>query len=206
MHIVGFRRLLLAVVLTTSTALATLSCIAATPAPVGRRAVWSAHDLIIRLEHLPKVYSCDDLWYKFRDVLLAIGARPDLKVLAYQCGLKLGSLAFSPKVHLYFFIPEAFGRTRARHPELHAVPQTVRLTPGHPPSITAADCELLRQMKDGLLSVLPDRVLSFNLACGAPPTRWPFNVSVEALTSVEGEGRVAAGNVPETKPDRLSAP
>jgi hypothetical protein len=203
MHTVGFRNLLLAVVLATQT---TLSCIAATPARVGRRAVWAAHDLIVRLDHLPQIYSCDDLWYKFRDVLRAIGARPDLKILAYQCGPKLGSLAFSPKVHLYFFIPETVAHAHAHHADLNAAPETVRLTPGHPPSITAADCELLRQIKNGLLAVLPDQVLSFNLACGAIPTRWPFNVSVEVLTSVEGEGRVAARDVPEAKPDRLSAP
>lgn len=203
MHIVRSRSLLLAVVLSTST---TLTCVAATPAPTGRRAVWSAHDLIVRLEHLPTVYSCDDLWYKFHDVLRAIGARPDLKILAYQCGPKLGSLAFSPKVHLYFFIPEASGHAHVHHADLRAAPHTVRLTPGHPPSITSSDCELLRQIKNGLLAALPDRVLSFNLACEALPTRWPFSVSVEALTSVEGEGRVAARDVPEARSDQLPAP
>jgi len=64
--------------------------------------------------------------------------------------------------------------------------------PGQPASITNADCELLRQIKDDLLAALPDRVLDFNLACEAPATRWPFGVSVQTLTPVAGQARVAS--------------
>ncbi len=190
------RTLLLTVVLSTST---TLACGADVTAPAGEPAAWVAHDLVVSFDHLPKAYSCDDLWYKLRDVLHAIGARPDLRIFAYQCGPRVGLLGFSPKVHLHFFIPEAGGSARARPPALDAAPRTVRLAPGNPPSITASDCQLLRQVKDRLLATLPDRVLSFNLACQAPPTRWLFGVSVQALTPVQGQGRVAARDAPRAE-------
>ncbi len=167
----------------------------ASPAtPVGEPASWIAHDLIVSLNHLPKLYSCDSLWYKFRDVLRAIGARPDLKILTYRCGPGLGSLAFSPEVHLHFAIPQPLAGAQSTWADVDVTPQTVRLEPGHPASIDASDCELLRQMKNGLLAALPDRVISFHLACNAPPTRFPFNVSVEALTPIAGQARVAARN------------
>ncbi len=86
----------------------------ASPAQVGRPAIWTSHDLIVSLDHLPKLYSCDDLWYKFRDVLRAIGARPDMRILAYQCGRGLGSLGYSPQVHLHFSIPQTLSRTEER--------------------------------------------------------------------------------------------
>jgi hypothetical protein len=189
-------RLLFASALSTLTAWAS----ATTPVPVGEPAAWTAHDLIVRFEHLPKIYSCDDLWYKFRDVLRTIGARPDLSILAYQCGQRLGSMAYSPQVRLHFYIPQALGPAQAQWADLNAEPRTVRLEPGHPTSITVSDCELLRQMKDQLLAALPDRVPKFNLACESPATRWPFSVSVEVLTPVAGQGRVAVRQPPSDNP------
>lgn len=164
----------------------------AAPVKPGQPAVWTRHDLIVGFDHLPKIYSCDDLWYKFHDVLLAIGARPDMRILAYQCGKRLGQLAYSPQVHLHFSIPQAVRGSAARWADVNVEPRTVRLAAGHPASIKASDCELLRQMKDDLLAALPDRVLQFNLACEAPVTRWPFSVSVEALKPVPGQARVAS--------------
>ena len=41
-----------------------------------RPAEWVRHNLIVKLHDLPKRYSCNDLWYRFRDILLDIGARP----------------------------------------------------------------------------------------------------------------------------------
>jgi len=164
----------------------------AAPTPLGQPAVWTPHDLIVGFEHLPKIYSCDDLWYKFRDVLHALGARPDVRILTYQCGKNLGQEAYSPQVQLHFSIPQVVGHAEARWADLHVTAKTVHLGPGHPASITDSDCELLEQMKDDLLAALPDRVLNFNLACEAPATRWPFGVSVQTFTPVGGQARVAA--------------
>jgi len=187
-------------ILTTLTGAAAPAAQAA-PTPPGQLAVWTPHDLIVGFEHLPKLYSCDDLWYKFRDVLRALGARPDMRILTYQCGKQVGELAYSPQVQLHFYIPQVVGKSEARWADLHVITKTVRLGPGHPASITPSDCELLLQMKDYLLAALPDRVLNFNLACGAPTTRWPFGVSVQTLTPVPGQARVAAATTaPAPKP------
>jgi hypothetical protein len=181
---------------------ATLSSAAgvASPGSAGQAAIWTRHDLIVNFRHLPKIYSCDALWYKFRDVLRAIGARPDLTIATFQCGPQLGSLARSPQVHLYFSIPQTVGDDDAHWADVEAALRTVRLEPGHPASIDASDCQLLRQMKDGLLAALPDRVISFKLACEAPSGRSLFNVSVEALTAVQGPARVATRDPPNPGP------
>jgi hypothetical protein len=81
---------------------------------MGQPAVWHRHDLIVSLSHLPQRYSCDNLWYKFRDVLLALGARPNMKILVYRCGARAGTLAYSPRVHLQFAMPELLNRAQAR--------------------------------------------------------------------------------------------
>jgi hypothetical protein len=152
-------------------------------------ATWRPYDLIIDLHNLPIRYSCDDLWYKFHDVLLALGARPDLQVLAYRCERGLQTQAArSPRVELRFNLAETVDKSQARWADIIATPTTVRLAPGHPASLHDTDCELLRQMKDELLAALTPstRVVSFDLACAAPDTaRWPFNVTVQALSAAK---------------------
>jgi hypothetical protein len=156
--------------------------------PAAQPAIWVAHDLNVDLHNLPQRYSCDDLQHKFRDVLLVLGARPDLKVLTTRC--ELGSR--SPSVRLQFSMPELVERTSNRGLVVEAAPAIIRLEPGHPVSLYATDCELMRQIKDRLLAPMSQRLMSFNLACSAPPSRGPrFILSVQALKPLDGGARVA---------------
>ncbi len=148
---------------------------AATPAPPGTAAMWVPHAIIVDLD-LPKRYSCDDLWYRFRAVLLSIGAAPDPKIVPYQCNGQ------SPRVQLQFSLPEAVDGAQARVADLRALNDTITLEPGHPAPLDAADCELVRQIKDELFTELPVRVLSSELSCaGAPAGHSRFRLSVKAL-------------------------
>jgi len=160
-------------------------------APLGRPAAWRHHDLIVSLRDLPQRYSCDDLWYKFRDILLALGTRPDIKILVYQCGPQARELARSPQVHLQFSTPEILTGAQARWAEIRAAPETIHLGPGQPASLRDSDCELMRQIKDELLPEMTDRIVSVDLACTAR-RRSPFNVTVQAETPVATNPRVAA--------------
>jgi hypothetical protein len=178
---------------------------AGTPPPrqSGHAATWRPYNLIVDLNNLPQRYSCDDLWYKFHDVLLALGARPDLKILTYRCQRTLpDATARSPRARLQFSLPELLTPAESRWTQLEATTSIVRLAPGHPTSLQTSDCELLRQMKDGLLASVSQRIVNFNLACAAPHTaRWPFNVTLQALTPTRaGPGVVAqAGAIPHQK-------
>ena len=148
-------------------------------------AVWAPHDLIVDLRNLPKRYTCDDLWYKFRAVLLAIGARPDLKILPYRCEPRAGSAAFSPKVHLRFSTARTVSGTDTRWADVRAGSRLVHLQPGTPDRIDDQDCELLSQMKATLLRYLDDHVVEFNLACQAlRRANPPFGMTVSALVPV----------------------
>jgi len=150
-------------------------------------AAWVAYDLSVTLHNLSRRYSCDELRSKFRDVLLLLGARTDLKILTARC--ELGSR--SPFVRVQFVMPELLERTAKRGGLVDAAAGIVRLEPGHPPSLSAADCELMRQLKDGLLAPLSLRVVSFNLACSAVSSSGPrFNLSVQTLKPLGG-ARVA---------------
>ena len=151
----------------------------AAPNAIAEPATWMPHNLIVHLNHLPKRYSCNDLWYRFHDILLEIGARSDLKILPYKCESALGEGARSPRVQLQFQLPEVLSGKQARWADVRVIKSTVVLGAGNPKSLDAADCELLQQIKDTLLAQLSAPVVSYHLACHAPSPRKPdYSVAV----------------------------
>jgi hypothetical protein len=146
-------------------------------------AVWVPHALIVDLPNLPKRYTCDELWYKFRDVLFAIGARPDMKVLPYRCESALGPRAYAPKVQLEFSTPRVVTGKDTKWADMQVVTKSVRLAPGELPHFDDQDCALLDLMKSTLLRYIGATVGDFHLACRAPPSslKPPFGLTVQAL-------------------------
>jgi hypothetical protein len=130
----------------------------ATSAP----AVWAPHELIVNLRDLPKHYSCDDLWYKFRAILLTLGARQDMEILPYRCE------GYSPQVQLKFSTPRLVQGANARWSDLTAVTRTVQIAPGSPDKLDSNDCELMAQVKGSLLTYLGERIVSYRLPCQQP--------------------------------------
>lgn len=162
-------------------------------APIGQPAAWRPHDVIVSLHDLPQAYSCDDLWYKFRDVLLALGARADVKILVYQCGPTAGVLGRSPDVHLQFAAPELLDRDQSKWAQFTAAATSIELAPGQPASLHASDCELLRQIKDELLPELGETVVRADLACAAAKSvHGHFSLTVRTLTPVDSNKHVVA--------------
>ncbi|MGH8267641.1 MAG: hypothetical protein ACRETS_09995, partial [Steroidobacteraceae bacterium] len=154
---------------------------AAAPGVAGP-AEWRAWNLIVNLQDLPQPYSCDDLWYRFHDLLLAIGARPDMQILTYHCGSTRERSTRSPSVQLQFQLPSALSGPQARYADMSAVRTTISFGPGQPRSLTGEDCELLKQINSNLLAALPVHIVAARLACRAPAAAGrPFALRVQAL-------------------------
>jgi hypothetical protein len=150
------------------------------PMSVGTRwpATWQRRELIIDLHDLPKRYSCDDLWYKFRDVLERLGASSRMDILPYRCEPSLGAAARSPRVRIKYFVPRQLARSNASNADLTAVVRDVRIEPGEPSSIDASDCALVRQMRPAL----PGKILEYRLPCRGPASASPaFSLTVRTL-------------------------
>lgn len=157
-----------------------LALTAATPARASATAAeWMPHELIVSLNDLPRAYSCNDLWYRFHDVLLAIGAR-DARILTYDCRDAAAHPHGSPKVELRFQLPAALPATDARFADFTATAVTVRFAPGSPNSLTGDDCELMKQMTAGLLEAL-DLHADAKFRCAAATPAERFAVTVRAL-------------------------
>jgi hypothetical protein len=162
------------------------------PGTTGAPAVWSGHAFIIDLDNLPRAYSCQDLWYKFRGVLTALGARPDMSVTPYACNGR------SPRVELQFLMPKPVAEAQARDAETRTTSREIHIAPGQPPVLKADDCRLIQLMQDELLSRLPVRVESDHFLCSAPgeKARDEFSLSVRAQMPVNADTRVATNGTP----------
>jgi len=137
---------------------------------------WFNYDVLVELQDLPRAYTCADLWYKFRDVLLTIGAAPNADITPLRCGGR------SPEVQARFSMPHVLRGMELRYATIQAVTSEVELTPGHPAHLEESDCALVLQMKDTLLRDLPIRVVGAELPCGASVAHSrPFSLTLETL-------------------------
>jgi hypothetical protein len=146
------------------------------PAQSVTPAVWFPYDMIVDLKNLPRVYSCDDLYYKFRDVLDLLGAQHWPTIHTYRCDSR------SPQVHLQFALAKPAAGPALPYATMQASDATIDLAPGKPPSLLDSDCQLLQQMKDTLLPSLPVKVLSYRMTCAAPShSQKRYRLQVQAL-------------------------
>ena len=193
-------RLSLAVALAAATqALAAAApAVAPAPAPVPASAPapaeWRSYAVLVDFMALPRTYSCDDLWYKFRDVLLKLGARAYMTITPYQCGVRGGGEARSPKVEVKFQLPQPLHGDAVRYAQISAGDEIIKLAPGSPRSLGPDDCELVRQMQQGLLAALPVRVTSSDFRCTG--ARESFSLTLDAVIAAPP----SAGPPPGTSP------
>jgi hypothetical protein len=147
--------------------------------------VWGRYDLILELDHLPKQYSCKDLWYKFRDVLLAVGAGGISEILPYDCGSGRTDQGLSPKVHVAFVVPEAASGIQVRYPDLRASSAEIHLGPGRPSTLDDSDCRLLQQMNNLLFRSIPVQVVRATWNCdGAVAGQPRYGLTLQVLKPV----------------------
>ena len=141
------------------------------PPESARPAIWRTYDMIVDFQSLPRTYTCDQLWYEFRGILLRLGApRAGINILPYDCSPTPDGDLKSPRVEIRFQLPFLLqpGVTGA---PIEAVEGTVRLSPGKPKSLHASDCQLLQQIRQTMLASMPVEVDAAHFDCSAPPPR-----------------------------------
>ncbi len=147
-------------------------------APVaGQPAVWRTYDLVVDLDHLPRTYTCDQLWYVFHGILLRLGVPIDtLNVLPYHCSRSPSGDLRSPHVQVSFRMPEVLHGKAVKWAELSADRRLIAIGPGEPKRLKPTDCRLLRQIRETLLESLPVKVAHSDLLCGQ---HRPFGLTVQ---------------------------
>ena len=131
----------------------------ASPKSAGQPAIWQSYDILVHLTRLPRPYTCDELWYKFRGVLVSLGAGRIDEVLPTDCA------STSPDVHVQFRLPRLVPGAAANDSAIEAAPGVVEFAPGHPSHLLASDCHLVREISQSLLTDLPVKVKEAQFAC-----------------------------------------
>jgi len=141
-------------------------------ADAGRPALWRSYDVIVNLQNLPRTYTCNQLWYEFHGILLRLGAWPySISILPYHCSPTPGGYLRSPDVEVRFQLP-IFLSAAVKSAPAEAIERTIRLSPGEPKTLQPADCQLLQQIEQGLLTSLEgSRVVDSHFDCAAPSQR-----------------------------------
>ena len=132
---------------------------AGAPAAAGHAAVWQPYDILVHLTGLPRPYTCDELWYKFRGVLVSLGAGRIDEVTPSDCASP------SPTVHVRFVLPRLVHGDAARYEDIQAEQRTIELAPGDVAHLQPSDCHLMREIRQSLLTDLPVKVVSAQFAC-----------------------------------------
>lgn len=177
----------LAVVLAAVLGVAASDAATTAPARTGSAAAdagpaeWRSYDLLVDLTDLPRPYTCNELWYRLHDLLLAVGARHYPQIYTYHCGTTRATSSRSPSVQLQFQLPRALTPADARYADVPVIRATVRLAPGTLHSYQPEDCELLKQLSTQLLPALPVHPVGAGLTCPAPGTGHPYALEVQAL-------------------------
>ena len=162
-------------------------------AATGDSTGWVSHSAVVRLSDLPRHYSCDDLQSRLRDLLLALGARPDMEIQASECGF--GPADYSPRVNIQVSTPSQLLAAPLAAASSDPKSRTVRLAPGQLSSWGAADCELMRQLKDKLLPQLGVKTVAFSLACQASAVNSEhYRVIVQLPNASSDSAKVAAAS------------
>lgn len=176
---------LCAVGLAASLGTVSLSANAASPLTNSVPAYWAQHDEIDELDDLPHPYRCDDLYFKYRDVLLRLGAQPGMKIYAYGCSRAGRPASGTPRVDLTYAVPREMPVTGPHSVGLNAARATVKLAPGEPKSLTPDDCVLLNDMRQTVLSSFANSMNASSLHCSAARTSKHFALVVQTLLPVE---------------------
>ncbi|MGH8297416.1 MAG: hypothetical protein ACRETZ_18225, partial [Steroidobacteraceae bacterium] len=140
-------------------------------AAAARPAIWRTYDMIVSFQSLPRTYTCDQLWYEFRGILLRLGARASsINVLPYDCSPTPSGDMKSPNVQVRFQLP-FFLLPGVKGAPIEAVEGTVRFSPGKPKTLRASDCQLLQHIEQTMFASMPVKVDAAHFDCSAPPPR-----------------------------------
>ena len=165
----GYGKSLVRAALRTVTAVGALGAAAATAAPASpaatsdaESAVWTPHELIFTYKAFTTKYNCDSLRIKMKDVLLKLGARPDIQVRSFGCTRLTGPDQL-PGVSIKMHVLQPAGTQAAQ--SVPASWKPVDLLQNRDPTDAAGDCELMSQIAREVLPLFATRNVKANTTC-----------------------------------------
>jgi hypothetical protein len=152
-------------------------------------AVWVQKEVRFIYTGFTTKYSCDGLEDKMRRVLLALGARSDLKMTPYGC-LRSGTPEINSGVRVVMHVLQAAGPAGGAPVAAHW--QTVDVLAGRDAVDASLDCELIAQLKRDVLPLFAPRQVDYKAVCSAfQPVAGGTQLKAQVLIS-DGGAAVAS--------------
>jgi hypothetical protein len=155
----------------------------------GVAAVWVQKEVRFMYTGFTTKYSCDGLADKMRRVLLALGARSDLKMTPYGC-VRSGTPEINSGVRVVMQVLQPAGAAGGEPVAAHW--QTVDVLAGRDAVDASLDCELIAQLKRDVLPLFAPRQVDYKAVCSAfQPVAGGTQLKAQVLIS-DGGAAVAS--------------
>lgn len=168
--------------------------LAADSAPSGGPGTWQIHKYTFQFMGFTTTYSCDGLADKLRIVLLAAGARADVKSTPGACASGFGRPDKFARAYLTFYTltPAEPGAAGGGVP---GVWRPVTFAARQPQQLAVGDCELMEQFRHLVLPMFTTRNVVSNTTC-IPYQDSGSNIDLrfESFTAVPGKKHPTAAS------------
>jgi hypothetical protein len=160
-------------------------------APAGGPGTWQSHKYTFQFMGFTSTYSCDGLADKLKIILLAAGARSDVKSTPGACASGFGRPDKFARADLTFYtLAPADPGTGSSVP---GVWRPVTFAARQPRELALGDCELIEQFRQQVLPMFTTRNVVSNMTC-IPHQESGSNIDLkfEAFAAVAGKKHPAA--------------
>jgi hypothetical protein len=128
--------------------------------------VWQKHEYRFTYMGFTSTYSCDGLADKIKMLLLAAGARPDVKSQPGACASNFGQPdKFANATLTFYALAPAAAGVAADTPPVNAVWKPVSLSALPPRKLSKGDCELVEQFNHSVLPMFTTRNIENHVTC-----------------------------------------
>jgi hypothetical protein len=165
------------------------------PASAPESGNWQKHQYSFQYMGFTSTYSCDGLADQLKRLLLAAGARPDVKSAPGACASQFGRPDKFARADLTFFTLAPAG---AEEPPVAGAWRPVAITPRSPRELGIGDCELVEQFKSSVLPMFTTRHVDDHTTC------IPHQFAGSTI-DLKFESFVAAKPTPRFSPPKVSA-
>jgi hypothetical protein len=132
----------------------------------GTPGTWQSHKYSFQFMGFTSTYSCDGLADKLRTLLLAAGARADVKSEPGACASGFGRPDKFARADLTFStLAPAQGDAASDAKPVNGVWRPVAFTSHSPRSLRVGDCELVEQFRSQVLPMFTTRNIVSNTTC-----------------------------------------
>jgi hypothetical protein len=143
-----------------------LGALAASPSATDtEQGIWQKHEYSFQFLGFTTSYSCDGLASKLKVLLIAAGARADVKSTSGACSRGYGIPDRFARAYLTFYTLSPVGHEENGSLPIGGVWRSIAIADRSPREVRLGDCELVEQFREKLLPMFTTRNVDNRMTC-----------------------------------------